>query len=161
VGAVAAYGGVLADALARAGSPTGPLLVAPAAVGTVALLVALRFGGRGLGIALWLGAGTYAAFVAHVEHGVDPTAPLVAVLLLLAGELTAWSVDERWRVRSEAQLTWRRGVALATLAASGLAAATLVVGLSAVGPGHGLPWTVAGALAAVAAAGTGVWVARR
>jgi hypothetical protein len=161
VGAVAAYGGVLADTLARAGSPTGPLLVAPAACGTVALVVALLFRGRGLGIALWLGAGSYVVFVARVEHGVDPTAPLVAVLLLLAGELTAWSVDERWRLRSDVQLAWRRGAAVATLALAGLAIATLVVGLSSVRPGHGLPLTVAGAAAAVAAAGTGIWVARR
>jgi hypothetical protein len=161
VGAVACYGGVLADTLARAGSPTGPLLVPPMAVGTVTLVVALLFRGRGLGIALWLAAGSYVAFVARVEHGVDPTAPLVAGLLLLAGELTAWSVDERWRVRSDAQLPWRRGVAVAALALAGLVVATLVVGLSAVRPGHGLPLTVAGAAAAVAAAGTGVWVARR
>jgi hypothetical protein len=158
--AVAAYCGVLADVLARAGS-TAPLLVPSAALGLLALLYALLYSGRGLGVALWLGAGTYVAFVVHVEHEVDATAPLVAVLLLLCGELAAWSLDERWQIRAQPQLALRRGVALAALALAGLAAAALVVALSAVPPSHGLLWTIAGAAAAVGAAGTGVWVARR
>jgi hypothetical protein len=37
----------------------------------------------------------------------------------------------------------------------------LLVALSAVPSSHGLAWTVAGAAAAVGAAGTGVWVTRR
>lgn len=155
-----AYGGVLAAAFARAGS-TAPLLVPPAALGTLALVVALVYRGRGLAAALWLGAGTYLAVVAHDEHHVDPAAPLVAVLLLLAAELSAWSVDERWRMLADPQLARRRGIAVAALALGGLAAASIVVAVSAVPPGHGLLWTVAGAAAAVAAAGTGVWVARR
>jgi hypothetical protein len=160
VAAVAAYAGVLADTLARAGS-TAPLLVPPAALGTLALLTALSRGGRGLGAALWLGAGTYVAFVVHVLHRVDATAPVIAVLLLLAAELSAWSLDERWRIPADRRLAWRRGVALAALALAGLALAALVVALSAVPPSHGLLWTLAGAAAAVGAAGTGVWVARR
>jgi hypothetical protein len=85
----------------------------------------------------------------------------VAVLLLLAGELSTWSIDERWRIRADPQLARRRGVAVAALALGGLAVAALVVALSAVPPNPGLLWTVAGAAAAVGAAGTGVWVARR
>jgi hypothetical protein len=50
---------------------------------------------------------------------------------------------------------------VATLALAGLAVATLTVGLSAVGSSHGLGWTVLGAAAALAAAGTGIWVAHR
>jgi len=130
-------------------------------VGWLALIVALVYRGRGLSVALWLGGGTYVAFVVHVEHHVDPAAPLVAVLLLLAGELTAWSLDERWRIRADPQLAWRRGVALAVLALAGLAVSALLVALSAVPANHGLLWTVAGAAAAVGAAGTGVLVARR
>jgi len=64
-------------------------------------------------------------------------------------------------MRFDAGLGWRRGAALGILALSALAVAALVVALSAVPPNHGLAWTVAGAAAAVAAAGTGVWVARR
>jgi hypothetical protein len=159
-GAVAAYVGVVADAVARAGS-TAEFLAPAAGLGAVLLVAALVDGGRGLGAALWLGAGTYVAFVIHVEHDVDATAPLAAVLLLLCGELSAWSLDERWPIRSEAGLAWRRGAAVGALAFAGLVVAAVVVALSAVSPGHGLAWTIAGAAAAVGAAGTGVWVARR
>lgn len=134
----------------------------PGAVLGLALLVAaLVFGGRGFGAALFLGGGTYVAAVAAAGGGADASAPLVAVLLLLSGELAAWSVDERWLIRSEQELVWRRGVALTALAFGGLAVATLVVALSAVQPNHGLAWTVLGAAAAIGAAGTGIWVARR
>jgi hypothetical protein len=85
----------------------------------------------------------------------------VAVLLLLAGELSAWSLDERWRIRAEGELNWRRGAAICALALGGFVLAALVVALSAVQPTHGLGWTVLGAAAAVGAAGTGIWVARR
>jgi hypothetical protein len=124
-------------------------------------VVALVYRGRGLGTALWLGAATYVVFLAHRGHQIDATAPLVAVLLLLSGELAAWSLDERLRIRADAVLAWRRGAAVAALALAGLAAATLVVALSAVPASHGLAWTVVGAAAAVGAAGTGIWVTRR
>ena len=132
-----------------------------AALGLVLLVAALVSGGRGFGAALFLGGGTYVAAVAAAGGGADASAPLVAVLLLLAGELAAWSVDERWLIRSEQQLAWRRGVAVSALGLGGLAVAGLVVALSAVQPNHGLAWTVVGATAAVGAAGTGIWVARR
>jgi hypothetical protein len=92
---------------------------------------------------------------------VDPTAPLVAVLLLLCGELAEWSFDERWRISEDATLVWRRGAATAALALAGLTVAALVVALSAVPSSRGLALTVGGAAAAVAAAGIGVLVARR
>jgi len=127
----------------------------------VLLAVALVRGGGTLGLALFLGGATYVAFLV-AEHGrVDATAPLVATLLLLCGELTAWSLDERWEIRDEDGLEWRRGGALAILALAGLAVSALLVALSAVPSSHGLAWTVAGAAAAVGAAGTGIWVAGR
>ena len=132
-----------------------------ACLGTVLLVAALLFRGRGLGAALSLAGGTYVAAVASAGDRVDATAPLVAVLLLLCGELSAWSVDERLEIRPEPQLVWRRGAAITALVLAGLAAAVLVVALSAVPSGHGLTWTVLGAAAAVGAAGTGVWVTRR
>lgn len=160
MGAAAAYGGVLADALVRAGSHAGAF--APgAAAGAVVLVAALVFGGRGLGLALLLAGGTYVAAVAAAGHKIDAGAPLVAVLLLLSGELSAWSVDERWGIRADAPLALRRGLGVAILALAALAAAAIVVALSAVPSNHGLAWTVAGAAAAVGAAGTGIWVARR
>jgi hypothetical protein len=139
----------------RAGSHTAA--VAP---GAVLLLAALVFG-RGLGLALFLAGATYLGAVAAAAHRIDASAPLVAVLLLLCGELSAWSQDERWRIRADVALAWRRGIAIGVLALAGLAAATIAVALSAVPSSHGLVWTVAGAAAAVGAAGTGIWVARR
>jgi hypothetical protein len=132
-----------------------------AALGAVLLGAALVFGGRGLGAALFLAGGTYVAAVAAAGDQIDGSAPLVAVLLLLCGEFSAWSVDERLEIRAEPQLTVRRGTEIAVLALAGLAVAALVLALSAVPPNHGLAWTVLGAAAAVGAAGTGMWVARR
>jgi hypothetical protein len=132
-----------------------------AALGALLFGAALVFAGRGLGTALFLAGGTYVAAVVAAGDRIDGSAPLVAVLLLLSGELSAWSADERLEIRAEARLAWRRSAAVTVLALSGLAVATLVVALSAVPPNHGLAWTVLGAAAAVGAAGTGIWVARR
>jgi hypothetical protein len=151
---------VVADALVRAPSPVAAF-VPGAVVGAVVLVIALVFGGRGLGAALLLGGATYVTAVAAAGTGVDGSAPLVAVLLLLCGELSMWSVDERLGIRSTAELAWRRGAGIAVLGLAGLAVAALVVALSAVPTSHGLGWTVLGAAAALGAAGTGIWVARR
>ncbi len=160
MGAVAAYGAVLADALVRAGSLAWAM--APSAgAGSLVLLVALARGSGPLGAALMLGGVTYVVAIVIAGGHIDATAPLVAVLLLLCGELSAWSLDERWRIRSDEALDWRRGLAVGALALLGLAAATLAVALGAVPSGHGLVWTAAGAAAAVGAAGTGVWLAWR
>lgn len=132
-----------------------------AALGTLLLVVALVFGGHGLGAALFLAGGTYVAAVVSAGNRIDASATLMAVLLLLCGELTAWSLDERWRIRPEESLAWRRGAAVSALALAGLAVAAFVIALSAVPSSHGLLLTVAGAAAAVGAAGSGIWVARR
>jgi hypothetical protein len=132
-----------------------------AVAGAVLLVVALVSRGRGLGTALFLAGGTYVAAVSAGGNAVDASAPLVAVLLLLSGELAAWSIDERLDIRAEPGLVWRRGAAVTALALAGLAAAVLVVALSAVPSSHGLALTVLGAAAAVGAAGTGIWVTRR
>jgi len=127
----------------------------------VLLVVALVRGGAMLGLGLFLGGATYVLFLVADEHRVDGTAPLVATLLLLCGELSAWSLDERCEIRADDGLAWRRGLALGVLALAGLAVSAFLVALSAVPSSHGLAWTVAGGAAAVGAAGTGVWVARR
>ena len=85
----------------------------------------------------------------------------MAVLLLLSGELAAWSLDERGRIQADSALVWRRAAAVAALGLAGLTAAAFVVALSAVPSSHGLALTAAGAVAAVGAAGIGVLVARR
>jgi hypothetical protein len=148
------------DALLRAGSPVAAF-VPGAVLGAALLVAALVFGGRPLGAALFLAGGTYVAAVVSAGDGIDASAPLVALLLLLSGELAAWSLDERWRIPPDEPLAWRRGAAVAGLALAGLGVAALVVALSAVPASHGLLLTVAGAAAAVGAAGTGIWVARR
>jgi len=69
-----------------------------AGLGAVLLVAALFFRGGGLGAALFLAGATYVAAVAAAGGGADASAPLVAVLLLLCGELAAWSVDERFEI---------------------------------------------------------------
>jgi hypothetical protein len=151
---------VVADTLARAPSPV-VAFVPGLAFGGLLLVVALVWGGRGLGAALFFAGASYVAAATAAGAATDGSAPLVAVLLLLCGELAAWSFDERLGIRAERQVAWRRSAAVTVLALAGLAVATLVVALSAVGPTHGLGWTVLGAAAAVGAAGTGIWVAHR
>jgi hypothetical protein len=132
-----------------------------AALGTLFLLFAFVRGGALLGLALWLAGASYVAGIVAAGHAVDATAPIVALLLLLCGELAAWSLDERPRIRAGDLLEWRRGAALGGLAFAGLVVSTLILALSAVPAGHGLFWTALGAAAAVAAAGTAVALARR
>ncbi|GEM_PF-4860701 len=146
--------------LARAGASAWDLTPG-AALGTLLLGAALVRGGAFLAGALWSAGGTYIGFLAASGATVDPTAPLVAALLFLCGELSGWSLDERWRVRAEPSLAWRRAAAVGGLALAGLTVATLAVALAALPGGRGVAWTLAGAAAAVGAAGTGVWAARR
>jgi hypothetical protein len=125
------------------------------------LLFALVRGGALLGLALWLAGATYVAGIVAAGRSVDATAPVVALLLLLCGELAAWSLDERLPIRAGDLLAWRRGAALGGLAVAGLVFSALILALSAVPAGHGLFWTALGAAAAVGAAGTAVALARR
>jgi hypothetical protein len=147
--------------LTRHGAGAAGLL--PGAVpGALFLVVALAGWEKALGWALFLAGGTYVGAVVEAGRHIDATAPLVALLLLLCGELTAWSLAERRRIPSDdSLLLWRRTATLGALALVGLGAATLAIALSAVNPGHGLVWTAIGAAAAVGAAGTGALLARR
>jgi len=125
------------------------------------MLVALLYDGRALGLSLFLAGGTYVAFLVVYHPGIDPAAPLIAVLLLLSGELAAWSLDERWPIDEDRRLFRRRGVAVGVLALAGLFLATLAIALNAAPATHGLHWTILGAFAAVAAAGTAMTLVRR
>lgn len=120
------------------------------------LAIALVRGGQAIGWALGVAGVVYVVAIVVAGRHVDATAPVVAVLLLLSGELAAWSFDERLHIRADASLAWRRTAAVGVLGLAGLAAAALVVALSAASGGHGLAWSIAGAAAAVAAAGLGV-----
>ncbi|MEN3340749.1 MAG: hypothetical protein V7644_153 [Actinomycetota bacterium] len=137
----------------------------PAALGAVGGLLLLLVLARGADEVLpWalaiLGAAYTVSLVTH-GSGVDEGVPLVAVGLLLSGELAAWSLDERHAIAAERKAVALRAGALALLAAAGLVAATVVVALSAAPAGEGLAWTVAGAAAAVLAVGVADRVARR
>ena len=92
---------------------------------------------------------------------VDGAAPLVAVGMLLCGELAAWSIDERLRIAAERAVRRARAVALGALAFASLALAALVVALAAAPAGSGLAWTVLGAAGTVAVVWLAVGLARR
>ena len=144
----------------RAGT-AAPAFAPGLAAGGLLLVVALVLRQATLGPALWLAGGSYVGFLAGLHPRLDATVPLVAAGLLLCGELTAWSLDERWRIRAEGRLAARRSAATALLALGGGALATAIVALAAVPPSHGIVLTLAGAVAAVCAAGTGIVLVRR
>lgn len=151
---------MLADALTRDTSVAAGL--APGAgLGTLLLVLALVRWEQALGWALFVAGATYLGAVVAAGRHIDATAPVVALLLLLSGELAAWSLAERDRIPPEEPLGRRRGATLAALALVGIGAAAVVLALSAVRPGHGLVWTALGAAAAVGAAGTAALLARR
>jgi hypothetical protein len=136
-------------------------LAAAAGAGVVFMLVALLYDGRALGLSLFLAGGTYVGFLVVDHPAIDPAAPLIAVLLLLSGELAAWSLDERWPIDEDRRLFRRRAVAVGVLSLAGLFLATLAIALNAAPATHGLHWTILGAIAAVAAAGTAMTLVRR
>lgn len=103
----------------------------------------------------------YAIALVVRGSGVDDAAPLVAVGLLLCGELAAWSLDERFAIRAERAVVIARAAALGALAFGSLMVAALVIALAASPEGAGLAWTVLGAVSAVAVVGAAVALARR
>ncbi|HET8895400.1 MAG TPA: hypothetical protein VFM96_15025 [Gaiellaceae bacterium] len=105
--------------------------------------------------------GAYA--LSLVAHGsaIDPRAPLVALGLFACAELASWSLQERHARATPHAITGARAFAVAALALSGLAAAALVLAISAVPAGNGVAWTVLGAAAAVAILGVAARLAQR
>ncbi len=155
------YAGVLAYVLVR----SGKALPATAALGTAGalLLVALLVRANAELVPWPLAFLGVAYGIELVVRGssVDGVAPLVAVGLLLCGELAAWSVDEHLRISAERAVRRARAVALGALAFASLALAALVVALAAAPAGNGLAWTVLGAAGTVAVVGLAVGLARR
>lgn len=140
----------------------GPVVGVVAGAGGVLLaFVLVRGGVRTLAWALALDGAAYAASVGANAGAVDGAAPLVAAGLLLAGELAAWSLDERGRIAAEPAVRRRRALAVTLLVVGGLAAAALAVSVAAAPAGRGLVWTAVGAAAAVSAVALVVAVARR
>jgi len=158
----AAYGGVLVYAMTRS-SDAAPAVAGVGALGALVLAYLLvRASAEAVPWALGLLGLAYAiALVVRGGSGVDEGAPLVAVGLLLCGELAAWSVGERLSISAERGVVAARAAALGLLAAASLAIAALVVALAAAPVGEGLAWTVLGAAAAVVIVGIAVALARR
>ncbi|HLX19252.1 MAG TPA: hypothetical protein VKR23_03790 [Gaiellaceae bacterium] len=157
----AAYAAVLTDILAHAprAAPGTATLGAAGAIVLVFVLVRAT-----PAVVAWppalLGAAYGIALVVH-GSGVDDAAPLVAVGLLLCGELASWSIDTRLRIATERAVVRARGAAVASLAFASLAVAALVVALAAAPAGAGLAWTALGAAAIVGVVALAVALARR
>jgi len=111
--------------------------------------------------ALGVLAAAYAATLFVHRGSVDEGAPLVAAGLLLCGELAAWSLDARGRIRAEQAVLQRRIAALAALLLAGLAASSAVVLTAGANAGRGLAWTTLGAASAVAVVAAAVVLLRR
>jgi hypothetical protein len=140
----------------------GGLAAAIGALGAVLLAAVLVRGTQEL-LAWSIGVLGAAYAVSIGGHGgsLDEAAPLVAVALLLCGELAAWSLDERVRIVAEPRVAARRAAAIAVLAGAGLTAAAAVIAIGAAPAERGLAWTTLGAAAAVCTVGAVVAVARR
>jgi len=156
-----AYAAVLAYAIWRAGDLRG-LAAAIGTLGAVFLGAVLVRGVQELlSWSLAVLGGAYAVSIGVHGGSVDEAVALVAVGLLLCGELAAWSLDERVRIDAGPGVLARRATAIGALAGAGLVASTAVVAIAAAPAGSGLAWTGIGAAAAVGAVGIGVVVARR
>lgn len=152
---------MLAYVVARSGA-AAPGTAALGALG--ALVLAWALVRANVTVVPWplalLGTAYAIALVVH-GSGVDDAAPLVAVGLLLCGELAAWSLGERFAIETERAVVVARAAALGALAFGSLAVAALVVALAAAPAGSGLAWTILGAASAVAVVGVAVALARR
>lgn len=149
--AALAYAGVIAYASSRQ-TDLAPVIITLGAFGGVLLaFVLVRRHVELLGWALGLAGVAYALALVVRGSGVDEAAPLVALGLILCGELAAWSADERWPIAADRGIVASRAIAVAGLALAGLAVSALVVGLAATTVGNGLAWTFLGAVAAVLA----------
>ncbi len=157
----AVYAAVFADVVAHA-PKAAPGTAALGGLGAVVLVFLLVRAAPG--VVAWPPALLGAAYaIALVVHGrsVDDAAPLVAVGLLLCGELASWSIDVRFHIASERAVVRARASALLGLTFASLAVAALVVAVAAAPAGAGLAWTALGAAAVVGVVALAVALARR
>ena len=146
---VLVYAGVLAYAAAHKPG-LAAIIVTIGGIGAAFLLFALvRRAEQVVPQALACLGGAYALSLFTHGASVDERAPLVAVALLLCGELAAWSTQEGRAPATPRALSVARAVALAWLAFGALAAAAIVISFAAAPTGRGLGWTFLGAAAAV------------
>jgi hypothetical protein len=146
---VLAYGGVLAWACALSWK-VAPVTLTLGVIGGLLLLLALWRGYVDLlGTSLLLLGAAYVLGLLAGRHVLDEAAPLVAGGMLACGELAAWSLEQRPRVPAVQRLVLARAGAVGVLVLAGMGAAALVIAVASAPLGAGLPWTLAGALAAV------------
>jgi hypothetical protein len=146
-------------------------VLAPKAIWLVALLggagglMLLAVLARGyedlLGSSILLLGAAYVVALYAGTHVLDEAAPLVAAGLLACAELANWSLEEQLPVRADRGLLVARARAVGILVGAGLAAAALVLAVTAAPVGGGLVWTVLGAAAAVVALAVVAVLARR
>lgn len=86
-----------------------------------------------------------------VGGGGADAAPLVGAGLLLLGELVAWSISLRTRMREEPPVLLLRLWTLVLAVVASLAVGAMLVALASTDVGGGLAWTVVGTAAAVGA----------
>jgi hypothetical protein len=136
----------------RAGGGVEHAGVRVSAVALLALAVILVLGLPSLvPVPFVLVGGVYAAQLAVDDVPLDAGAPAVAAGLLVAVELTYWSLDERDRVKSEPGDDLRRVAYLAGLGVMALLVATVLLALADAIRTRGLGMDVAGAAAAALA----------
>jgi hypothetical protein len=104
-----------------------------------------------LGIALCVSAGAYALLLALDDPPLDARAAVVAVLLLMVGELVGWARELGRATVDEPGGAWRRTIWIATVSLVALALAWGLLALVDLARVEGLAVEVVGALAAVAA----------
>ena len=88
------------------------------------------------------------------------SAPLYATGLLLVGELTAWSLSSRTRMREESSVVLRRFAFVGGSAIVSAAIGVVLVALATQSSNGGLGWTIVGTAATVGAVALVVRAAR-
>jgi hypothetical protein len=104
-----------------------------------------------LGVALCVSVGAYALQLALDDPSLDARAAVVAVVLLVVGELVGWARELAGTTVDEPGGAWRRPIWIATVALVALALAWGLLALVDFARVEGLAVEVVGALAALAA----------
>jgi hypothetical protein len=141
--------------------PVRPLLYALAALALASLAAGLTGGWASpvsVGLAV-LGA-EYAVFFAAGPSGVDVWTPLYAAALLLAGELSFWSLEHRVPAWADPGVLVRRLLVLLACCAGAAALAAAMIVAAGASVGGGLTLELGGIAAAVGALAIVAGVAR-
>lgn len=140
---------------------SGALVVLPAAL-AVALLAATLLLGRSEPVpwALALLAGLYVAALVVRGSPLDTGSAVYGAGLLVAAELSYWSLELRASGRDEAGALARRGTILGGVALASLVLGSALLPLAAAPVGGGILWDGVGVAAASGVLGIVVWLAQ-